>query len=224
MTPPTELAVLMDGEHAGLLRRNRSGRLTLEYDADYEAETSSPPLSLSMPLRGGPYGHAAASRWISSLLPDHPRALERWYNREGVSTPFGLLASRIGYDCAGAVQFCRLDRLSELLDRSSGLTPLTPRRHGRARQGHGRGSGPVGHRRPRIVLQPGRIPEQAGAASDSDRVGSAPWIGSDHSHTEAAPQRRRPGGRWWSTSARRRRVGSAWTQSSPTSSFTGVIP
>ena len=53
MTPPTELAVLMDGEHAGLLRRNRSGRLTLEYDADYEAKTGSTPLSLSMPLRGG---------------------------------------------------------------------------------------------------------------------------------------------------------------------------
>ena len=77
MTPPTELAVLVDGEHAGLLRRNRSGRLALEYDADYEAKTNSAPLSLSMPLRGGPYGDAAASRWISSLLPDHPRALER---------------------------------------------------------------------------------------------------------------------------------------------------
>lgn len=126
MTQPTELAVLIDGEHAGLLCRNRSGRLRLEYDADYEARASSPPLSLSMPLRGGPYGNATASRWISSLLPDHPRALERWYRREGVSTPFGLLASRIGYDCAGAVQFCRPDRLSELLDRSSGLTPLTP--------------------------------------------------------------------------------------------------
>ena len=127
MTPPTKLAVLIDGEHAGLLRRNRSGRLTLQYDADYEAKTNSAPLSLSMPLRGGPYSDAAASRWISSLLPDHPRALERWYRREGVSTPFGLLASRIGYDCAGAVQFCRLDRLSELLDRSGGLTPLTPK-------------------------------------------------------------------------------------------------
>jgi len=125
MTQPTELVVLLNGEHAGVLSRNRSGRLRLEYDAGYEAKPHSPALSLSMPLRGGPYGEAATSRWISSLLPDHPRALERWYKKEGVSSPFGLLASRIGYDCAGAVQFCRPDRLSELSDRSSGLTPLT---------------------------------------------------------------------------------------------------
>jgi len=125
MTQPTELVVLINGEQAGVLSRNRSGRLRLEYDAGYEAKPHSPALSLSMPLRGGPYGEAATSRWISSLLPDHPRALERWYRKEGVSSPFGLLASRIGYDCAGAVQFCRPDRLSELSDRSSGLTPLT---------------------------------------------------------------------------------------------------
>ncbi len=125
MTAPTELAVLIDGEHAGLLRRTRSGQLSLEYDPDFEAGTNSSPLSLSMPLRGGPYGNASASRWISSLLPDHPRALERWYSKEGVSHPFGLLASRVGYDCAGAVQFCRLDRLNELADRSGGLVPLT---------------------------------------------------------------------------------------------------
>ena len=185
MTQPTELAVLMDGEHAGLLCRNRSGRLRLEYDADYEARTNSSPLSLSMPLRGGPYGNATASRWISSLLPDHPRALERWHKREGVSTPFGLLASRIGYDCAGAVQFCRPDRLSELLDRSSGLTPLTP--EDMAERVNAMAEDPA--QWDRDDLESCYSP-----TSDADWMGSSPWFSSDDSHPKAAPQRRRTGG------------------------------
>jgi len=58
--------------------------------------------------------------WLWGLLPDNAKVLERWSRQFQVSarSPFDLLGSPIGHDCAGAVQFVRDDRLADLLEGS----------------------------------------------------------------------------------------------------------
>ena len=126
MKQPTELVVLIGGARAGCMRRGKGRRLSFKYDGDYAADSSSTQLSLSLPLGDDAYRHAAVDRWVTSLLPDDPAEVARQYSRHSVTDPFGLLATRVGHDCAGAVQFCPPERLDELLDRSSGIVALTP--------------------------------------------------------------------------------------------------
>jgi serine/threonine-protein kinase HipA len=75
------------------------------YDRSYLADTSTPPLSLSMPKTKIEHGDNIAGRWIANLLPDSDRRLERLATAFGErrSDPFTLLA-HIGHDVAGAVQ------------------------------------------------------------------------------------------------------------------------
>ena len=120
-----ELVVLMHGATAGALRRGKRGDLTFLYDDEYVADTQTTPLSLSLPFTARPHGHHAIGSWISSLLPDNPDTLSDWYRRADVRTPFGLLGTRVGHDCAGAVQFCRPGRETELADRAGGVSMLT---------------------------------------------------------------------------------------------------
>ena len=53
------------------------------------------------------------------MLPDNADVLERWARQfqTSASSPFSLLATPVGEDCAGAVQFLRPDRADEVLDR-----------------------------------------------------------------------------------------------------------
>lgn len=125
MARTASLVVLMNGTEAADLRRDRNGRLSLTYLDDYADSADSTPLSLTMPLQQPRTGDRLTRMWITSLLPDNGDVLERWRRADGVSDEFGLLATRLGYDCAGAVQFCQPDRLAELADRASGVTPLT---------------------------------------------------------------------------------------------------
>ena len=115
MKQPTELVVLIGGARAGCMRRGKGRRLSFKYDGDYAADSSSTQLSLSLPLGDDAYRHAAVDRWVTSLLPDDPAEVARQYSRHSVTDPFGLLATRVGHDCAGAVQFCPPERLDELL-------------------------------------------------------------------------------------------------------------
>lgn len=125
MSAVGELTVLMSGTTAGILRRDRRGALTFTYEDDYLADPGATPLSLSLPLGSRPHGHHPTERWISSLLPDNPNTISRWYGRSNVSTPFGLLGTGAGHDCAGAVQFCPRGTDNALADRASGITVLT---------------------------------------------------------------------------------------------------
>ena len=125
MTTVAELCVLVDETDIGRLRRDRRGRVSFQYDSCYAADPVSVPLSLSMPLVAEVYGDEVVRRWISSLLPDHPRTLARWQQAHGASDAFGLLATPAGYDCAGAVQFCRTELLDEMQARPGSLKPLT---------------------------------------------------------------------------------------------------
>ena len=125
MTGEAELTVLMNGVESARLNRSAAGHLKLVYCEAYIAEPQAAPLSLSLPLTDRPFGHAQTLRWISSLLPDNPSVLQRWHAIHNVSDPFGLLSTRIGHDCAGAVQFCRLGHEGELTERASGTVVLS---------------------------------------------------------------------------------------------------
>ena len=121
------LTVLLNGVVAGKLHVTGTGRAEFCYDHDYLINRASVPLSMSLPLRDQPFSSEATMRWIDGLLPDNQRVLERWYQNEGVSPPttLGLIATRVGHDCAGAVQFCPAGDEQALSDRESGLRSLT---------------------------------------------------------------------------------------------------
>ena len=125
MTATAELTVLVTGTPCGILLRDKHGRLTFTYDDDYIAEDAATPLSLSVPLSDRPYAHNRILGWITSLLPDNPTTLSNLYERYKTNTPFGLLGSTLGHDCAGAVQFCRRGEESVFAERAGGLTMLT---------------------------------------------------------------------------------------------------
>lgn len=128
MNPPDGLVVAIAGTNAARISRDSGGRLTLRYDADYLGDPAAVPLSLSLPLDDCVYGHRPAQRWLDGLLPDNPQVLAHWYERENVSppTPFGLLATPAGLDCAGAVQFATPAEAHVLAGRAGGLTPVAP--------------------------------------------------------------------------------------------------
>ena len=127
MNAMPDLSVLMHGDVAALLRGSPDGNLSLTYDGDYMEDPRSIPLSLSLPFSERPHRGAGPQRWIRSLLPDNPETLNRWYAREEVlhRSPVGLLSTRIGLDCAGAVQFCPAGDEEQLDERASGLEGLT---------------------------------------------------------------------------------------------------
>lgn len=128
MTGEVELSILMDGVAAARLRRDAGGALSLHYDDEYMGSRSSVPLSLSLPFSQRPHPDAPTTRWIRSLLPDNHNVLSRWYARDDVHepTPFGLLLTRIGLDCAGAVQFCPVGEEERISERASGIEMLSP--------------------------------------------------------------------------------------------------
>ena len=121
---PDTLTVLMDGAVAAHLRNERNNELTLTYDHGYMNSPETIPLSTSLPFAHKPHHDLPVERWIRSLLPDNPVTLSKWLAAEQQSTPFGLLSTRVGLDCAGAVQFCPHGEEDRLDAQASGLTRL----------------------------------------------------------------------------------------------------
>lgn len=99
------LHVYINATYAGQLTRLPVGSVHFTYDAGYASATLTPPLSLSMPKTQIEHGGDVAGHWISNLLPDSDRRLERIAAKfdEQRGDPFTLLA-HIGQDVAGAVQ------------------------------------------------------------------------------------------------------------------------
>jgi serine/threonine-protein kinase HipA len=125
------LAVLMGGTVAGTLERTGNNLLRFEYDPAYVADDDATPLSLSMPLAVRVHADTAARRTVSNvlwgLLPDSEPVLDRWARHYQVraSSPFFLLGTPVGEDCAGAVSFCRSDDVGAHLAREGGVEWLT---------------------------------------------------------------------------------------------------
>ena len=110
-----ELVALLGGREIGRVRQDPRGRLSFTYDDRWRRAPGAYPLSLSMPLAASEHGAGPVEAFLWGLLPDNLHILERWGRRFRVSprNAFALLAY-VGEECAGAVQFVRLDRLKTL--------------------------------------------------------------------------------------------------------------
>ena len=79
------------------------------WNADWLARTRLPLTTATTPSR-------AVAPYLHGLLPESESTRERWAIRTGANAddPFGMLAS-MGWDCPGAVQFCRLGDINLLV-------------------------------------------------------------------------------------------------------------
>ncbi|MCP3936880.1 MAG: type II toxin-antitoxin system HipA family toxin, partial [Actinomycetia bacterium] len=107
--------------------RVASGALRLRYDGDYRDDPTATLLSVSMPPAEEAHSDARLTPWLWGLLPDNADVLARWGRDFGVSvaSPFPLLGTHVGHDCAGAVQFCAPDEADDLVGRHGAVTWLT---------------------------------------------------------------------------------------------------
>src|SRR5215469_145738 len=113
------LIVILDGAVAGEITRLAGGRLRFDYDERYRSRPGATPLSVSMPVQIATHPDRVISPWLWGLLPDSDAVLARWSRQFQVtaSSPFALLATPVGRDCAGAVRFATPDEVDAALNR-----------------------------------------------------------------------------------------------------------
>lgn len=125
------LAVLVGDRLAGSLSRRSNNLLRFEYDPAYRTGAVATPLSLSMPVVAMTHADSPANRtvtnFLAGLLPDDPDTVAVWASHWGVrtSSPFFLLSTPVGRDCAGGVAFCPDDELDDYLARGGEVEWLT---------------------------------------------------------------------------------------------------
>lgn len=126
MTGPDRLAVLLGGEQVACLERTGPGpsTITLRYESH-----DVRPVSVRFPTRDLVHSGVHVENWLSGLLPDDEDTLAAWRLAHGVSpaarSPYDLLATPVGHDCAGAVQFCAEQDAESLTTRPSGEARLS---------------------------------------------------------------------------------------------------
>jgi serine/threonine-protein kinase HipA len=121
------LVVVLEDAVAGTLTRSPGGRLAFSYEEEYRRRSETTPLSLALPKQIHEHAGARLEAWLWGLLPDNDAVLRRWGSQFHVSpsSPFALLSTPVGEDCAGAVRFVPPDRLEQLLDRPGSVAWLT---------------------------------------------------------------------------------------------------
>lgn len=121
------LVVVLDDALAGTLTRLPGGRLRFDYDDAYRERPNPTPLSVSMPTQVRSHPDGAITPWLWGLLPDNEAVLSRWARdfHASASSPFSMLATPIGHDCAGAVRFAAPDAVDDVLGRAGQVTWLT---------------------------------------------------------------------------------------------------
>jgi serine/threonine-protein kinase HipA len=121
------LSVLLGDRVAGMVSRLSGGRLRFEYDEVYRERPNAAPLSLSMPVQIRGHGDRVVSAWLWGLLPENDAVLSRWARQfhASSSSPFSLLATPIGEDCAGAVRFVAPEEAEQVLGRAGDVAWLT---------------------------------------------------------------------------------------------------
>jgi len=121
------LLVVLDGAVAGTLIRLPGGKLRFDYDGHYRQQPGATPLSLSMPTQVPSHHDQVVTPWLWGLLPDNDAVLARWARQFHVSasSPFSLLSTPIGEDCAGAVRFAVPDEIDRVLAQPGEITWLT---------------------------------------------------------------------------------------------------
>lgn len=120
-----ELSVLIGDRLAGLVTRRR-GALRFTYQDAYRDSTMPTPLSVSMPVEISEHADQTVGPWLAGLLPDNENVLARWARTFQVgNSPFALLGTPVGEDCAGAVRFVSEDRLDAALSRNGAVDWLS---------------------------------------------------------------------------------------------------
>jgi serine/threonine-protein kinase HipA len=121
------LVVVLGDTVAGTVTRIARGALRFDYADDYRQRPDATPLSLSMPTQVRSHPDHVITPWLWGLLPDNDAVLARWARQFQVSaaSPFSLLATQIGEDCAGAVRFAPPDQVDRVLTRPGSVTWLT---------------------------------------------------------------------------------------------------
>jgi serine/threonine-protein kinase HipA len=117
------LVVLLEGQPIGHIERDRAAHLHLTYAPSYVDGAHRTPLSLSMPPAVPNHTDRAVTSWLRGLLPDNEDVLRSWARElraQGIS-PFSLLSTKIGQDCAGAVQFAAPDDVEHLVGRPGSI-------------------------------------------------------------------------------------------------------
>jgi serine/threonine-protein kinase HipA len=123
----TELIVILGERIAGTLTRLGGGRLRFDYGDEYRQLPDATPLSLSMPTQVRAHADRTVTPWLWGLLPDNDAVLGRWARQFHVSasSPFSLLATPVGEDCAGAVRLAPPGEVDRVLGRSGKVAWLT---------------------------------------------------------------------------------------------------
>lgn len=121
------LVVVLDDVIAGTIVRLKGGRLRFDYNDDYRDRLAATPLSLSIPTQVRSHPDSAITPWLWGLLPDNDLVLSRWAREFHVSasSPFSLLSTPVGEDCAGAVRLVPADQIEHILKRSGEVAWLT---------------------------------------------------------------------------------------------------
>jgi serine/threonine-protein kinase HipA len=111
----SDLLIVIEGNLAGQIRADKSGRLSLNYESNWRDSPQGYALSVSMPLAEITYPHKAVWPYLWNLLPENPNVLQRWGQQYHVSAnnPFKLL-TYVGADLPGATQLIPLERLEEI--------------------------------------------------------------------------------------------------------------
>lgn len=119
------LAVVMYGQIVGHLERAGGSGPTFTYAREYAA-TGTVPLSVRMPIAPALYDGRNLQTYLDGLVPESIAVRSRWGERFGVDPDdsFALLA-HMGWDCPGAVQFCRPEEVQDMIARAEDLTEVS---------------------------------------------------------------------------------------------------
>ncbi|WP_435113409.1 HipA domain-containing protein [Nocardiopsis synnemataformans] len=120
------LVVLLSGQVVGYLEREVSGDdPAFSYTAEY-VRNGEVALSARLPIRRSPHPAKRVKPYLFGLLPENEDARAAWSDQLGVAVDdaFGILAA-MGWDCPGAVQFCREEDLEELRTREGEHQPTS---------------------------------------------------------------------------------------------------
>ena len=108
MAGTEQLAVFWGDDRVGILSRT-DGQLAFRYEQRWLDNSSSLPMSLSLPLRETAFSDPEARKWFGNLLPegDFLNAIARRLGRSSGDV-FGLLVD-LGGECAGAISLLSPD-------------------------------------------------------------------------------------------------------------------
>jgi len=80
-----------------------------------------------MPIQVSSHPDQVVKPWLWGLLPDNEAVLSRWAREfhASASSPFSMLATPIGHDCAGAVRFATDQEIDDVMSRPGDVRWLT---------------------------------------------------------------------------------------------------